>query len=77
MNLLLRRSNDTLVSHRYNAKQVRDTEKARWNLVNPARAAREQADFEDDKAGVDRRRRDRYPVYFSEKDAKEAALAAL
>ncbi|CAD7923938.1 unnamed protein product [Amoebophrya sp. A120] len=54
--------------------EIKNKEKQRDRKMNPKRAYLDDLAQEEDVAAVNKRRRDRYPVYFSEKDAREAAL---
>ena len=53
---------------------MKKKEAERDRIVNPERNRQADIAYLEDKAGVDKRRRDRYVMYFVEKDAKEAAL---
>ncbi|CAD7974814.1 unnamed protein product [Amoebophrya sp. A25] len=61
----------------YTALEIKNKEKARDAKMNPKRAFLEDRAYEEDVAAVNKRRRDRYPVFFSERDAREAAMRDL
>lgn len=61
----------------YTPLEVRRIEKEQDKLVNPRRNKREQEEYLEDKASLEKRRRDRYLQYFVLKDDQEAALNAV
>jgi len=58
----------------YNPAEIRDKEELRDRKVNPQKWAKADADLLADKQMVDKRRRDRYIMYFVEKEAQQNQL---
>lgn len=61
----------------YTPLEILNLEKDHDKLVNPSKNRRAQEEYEEDKANLWKRRRDRYLQYFLAREEKEAQMAAI